>query len=240
MDNLSEAKISMCRSTRDILTGPAAGPIIQAAPMIGVARQDLADIIALIEQLDIERATAAKGDGDNKKGLRQLALASAWTIDGQITAYAFRQKDASLLQQFNHEKTDYAKASDEAFRTMCAATLAKAKALLQANPAGLSDTGLTQTAATILETRLAAWLAVVNKPEDLAKHESAVVALIAQQFDLADELLDMVLDKLMRQFAETQPQFYADYQKARTIYDAATRSQKKPESANNAPAAAAK
>src|SRR5205823_1535705 len=135
--NRQEAKISMYRGVRDLLTGAVAAPIIQAAPAIGSARQDLADIVSLIEQLDIERATAAKGDGNNKKGLRNLALNSALAIDGQITAFAALQKDTTLLAAFDNEKSDYVKTSDEEFRTLCATALGKAKELLAANTAGL-------------------------------------------------------------------------------------------------------
>ncbi len=41
--------------------------------------------------------------------------------------------------------------------------------------------------------------------ENLGKHESTMVEMIDRQFALADEVLDLVLDKLMRQFAETLP-----------------------------------
>jgi hypothetical protein len=231
MDNREEAKIGMYRSVRDLLSGQAVVSIIQAAPAIGAARQDLAAIVALLEQLDIERAAAAKGDGDNKKGLRTLTLNSAWSVDGQLTAFAAIKKDAALLHQFNHEKSDYVKAGDEAFRTMCSMALGKARELLTANLPGLSGTGLTETTATILETRLAAFATVITKPEDIAKHESTMVQMIDRQFALGDELLDLVLDKLMRQFAETQTGFYVDYHNARKINDPATRSEKPPATA---------
>ena len=204
MDNREEAKIDMFRGVRDLLSGQSIATIIQAAPLISSSRQDLADIITSLEQFDIERATAASGAGDNKKGLKALTLSSALTVDGMITAYAASKKDATLLQAFNHERTDYA-GSDQKFQTMSGAALGKGRELLTANVPGISATGMTETTLTILVTRRAAFTASITKPEDLAKHESTMVEMIDKQFALGDEMFDLVLDKLMVQFAVTQP-----------------------------------
>ncbi len=53
--------------------------------------------------------------------------------------------------------------------------------------------------------------------------------MIAAQFALGDSVLDLILDKLMRQFADTQPEFYEDFRNARKINDPATRREKKPD-----------
>src|SRR5438067_1157171 len=109
MENPQEAKLDMYRSVTTLLASATAAPIIVAATAIAATRQDLADIIASIEGFDLERETEATGDGDNKKGLRRLALSAAIVVNGMITGFAARNKDATLLAQFNHEKSDYAK-----------------------------------------------------------------------------------------------------------------------------------
>lgn len=59
-------------------------------------------------------------------------------------------------------------------------------------------------------------------PQSKLAQESTLVELIQQQEDTIDQLLDLKLDKLMRRFSETQPQFYAEYRQARVIMDPAT------------------
>jgi len=228
MDKDQQAKLSMFRSVTSGFTQPDVLSATVAIPAIKLATDELTSIIELIEQLNEEAEAAARGDGGNKSGLRQLATATALIVDGKITAWAARRKDTATINAFNREPSDFKRASDELFRTMVAGVLTKGKELNNPPPQAVEE-GLTTGHITTLEARLNAFVAVITAPEDLQKREAALGKLMDEQFAAGDLLLDLRLDKLMRELSETSPAVYAGYQANRSIYDAGSRSEKKVE-----------
>jgi hypothetical protein len=228
MDKDQQAKLSMLRSVETYAARPEVLSTTLTIPAIKLATDELTAIIELIEQLDEEAASAARGDGGNKDGLRKLATATAFIVDGKITAWAARRKVPEVINAFNHERSDFTRLSGEDFRTLVARVITKAKEL-NTPPPQAAEENLTTAHITTLEARLAAFVTSITRPEDLQKHEAAVGQLVDAQFAAADTLLDLRLDKLMRELSELAPALYADYQQARVIYDAATRHEKKEE-----------
>lgn len=222
MDKREEARLNMARSVSTLLARPQIVTAVAGTPAIGIAATELTDGIALIENLDTEANAAARGDGGSKTGLRQLALHTALIVDGKITAWAARRDLPEVINLFNHEHTDLARLGDEDFRTVVARILAKAREL-DTPPKQATEEGLTTGHVTTLESRLNAFRAVITRPEDLQKHESALRVLIDVEFAKIDRLLDLRLDKLLRELGETHAALYEDYRAARAIYESGSR-----------------
>jgi len=207
MDKREEAKLNMTRSVTLLLARPQVITATTGTPAIGLAATELTDSIALIENLDTEASAAARGDGGSKAALRGLALNTALIVDGKITAWAARRDQPEVINLFNHERTDLTRLSDEDFRVIVARILAKAREL-DTPPKQATEEGLTTGHITTLESRLNAFRAVITRPEDLQKHESALRVLIDTEFAKIDRLLDLRLDKLLRALSETHTALY--------------------------------
>ena len=125
MDKRTQANLSMLRSVQTFEARPDILAATIGIPAIKLACDELTATIDLIENLEEEAAAASRGDGGNKAGLRKLTTTTGLIADGKITAWAARRGLPDVIQLFNHELSDFTRASDEDFRTLCARILAK-------------------------------------------------------------------------------------------------------------------
>ena len=208
----------MYRSVRDVRTGAAIALIATIAALNDAFDAHAGDI-AIIEALDLQRDTAADGGGAAKALAREQFEFQIADVDGMLTAYAAIIGDADLLNHVNKEISTFTLMSDEDLRIHGAYLSGK---IAEAGmPAALLPYGLTPAKATLFNQRYTTYHTLINLPDARAQQESAFVILIDQQFDACDLRLDLVMDKLMRQFRETNPQLYLLYKEARVINDAA-------------------
>ncbi len=83
----------------------------------------------------------------------------------------------------------------------------------------LADYGGGPLAVEAFNTRITAYNAIQNAPRDAVVAVSGLTTALAEQFVLGDKIVKQRLDKLMEQFRESQPQFFAEYKSARSIVD---------------------
>ncbi len=208
----------MYRSVRDVRTGAAIALIATIAALNDAFDAHAGDI-AIIEALDLQRDTAADGGGAAKALAREQFEFQIADVDGMLTAYAAIIGDADLLNHVNKEISTFTLMSDEDLRIHGAYLSGK---IAEAGmPAALLPYGLTPAKATLFNQRYATYHTLINLPDERAQQESVFVELIDQQFIAGDLRLDLIMDKLMRQFRETNPALYLLYKEARVINDAA-------------------
>lgn len=217
MNKVLAAKLDMYRSVRDLRTG-ANVALIASITALNDAFTAHAGDITIIEALDLQRAGAAAGGGAAKRVARTQLENIVEDVDGIITAQAAATGNADLLAQVNREISDIKEMADETLRVHAAFLIAKSAEL--GMPAALLPYGLTPAKATLFSQRYATYLGLINLPDERAQQESTFVKLLDAQFDAADLRLDLIMDKLMRQFRETQPALYLNYKEARVINDA--------------------
>jgi hypothetical protein len=213
------AKAEMWRTVRDLKNNTSYAALIAGVPGIGAGFTTLEGYITQVEALDVSRGGAAAVAGPAKEVARGLLITTAAIVDGIFTARAAEMNDNLLLEQVNKERSDFRNMRDEGLRSHCQFLLGLIETPI---PAALTDLGLTTTLATELQTRYDTFNTLMTLPQSKLAQESTFVTLIEQQEDQVDRLLDLRLDKLMRQFTESQPQFYTEYKEARVIMDAAT------------------
>lgn len=83
--------------------------------------------------------------------------------------------------------------------------------------AKLADYGITQAKLTALKKKIDAFEAALAKPRQQIATSSAATQTLAQQFTMADTILNKRLDKLVYQFKDSAPDFFNAYQTARSI-----------------------
>ncbi len=218
MDKEEATRLDMFRSVRDVRTGPNA---ILIATIAALNDAFIAHDggIAMIEALDIQRATAAGGGGAAKRLARDQFESIISDVDGIVTAYAAIINNADLLNLVNHQISEFDTMADETLRTHGA--FLSGKIAEAGMPAALLPYGLTPAKAVLYNQRLTTYHALINLPDERAQQESTFVILIDQQFDAGDLRIELVMDKLMRQFRESNPALYLLYREARVLNEAA-------------------
>ena len=218
MNKVLAAKLDMLRSVRDLRTGANIATIL-TIPALNDAFTAHGGDISMIEALDLSRAGAASGGGAAKRAARAMFESILSDVDGITTALAAATANADLLNMVNRELSDFENMSDETLRVHGAFLIAKIAEV--GMPAALLPYGLTPAKATLLSQRYTTYHALINLPDERVQQESTYVQLLEAQFDAADLRLDLIMDKLMRQFRETQPALYLNYKESRVINDAA-------------------
>lgn len=218
MNKRLAAKLDMYRSVRDLRTG-ANVALIGSIAALNDAFTAHAGSISMIESLDLARAGVANSGGAAKTLARTQLETTLAEVDGIVTAHAAATNNADLLSQVNREISDIEEMADETLRVHAAFLVAKTAEAGMA--ATLLPYGLTPAKATLLGQRYTTFHTLINLPDERAQQESTYVQLIEEQFAPADLRLDLIMDKLMRQFRETQPALYLNYKEARVINDAA-------------------
>ena len=218
MDKREAAKLDMYRSVRDVRTGASIALIATIAALDDAFDAHAGDI-AIIEALDLQRDTAADGGGAAKALAREQFEFQIADVDGIVTAYAAVISDADLLNHVNKEISTFTLMSDEDLRVHGAFLSGKIAEV--GLPAALLNYGLTPAKATLFNQRYTTYHTLINLPDERAQQESVFVELIDQQFAAADRRLDLIMDKLMRQFRQSNPALYLLYKEARVINDAA-------------------
>ena len=200
-----------------LLTGPNVALIGSIAALNDGFTAHTASI-GMIESLDLARAGFASGGAAVKNLARTQLELTLSEVDGIVTAFAAATSAADLLAQVNREISDIEAMPDETLRVHASFLIGKIAEPGQ--PAALLPNGLSPAKATLLGQRYTTFHGLINLPDEGAQQESAYVQLIEAQFDSADLRLDLIMDKLMRQFRETQPALYVNYKEARVINDA--------------------
>ena len=218
MNKVLAAKLDMFRSVRDLRTGANIATIL-TIPALNDAFTAHAGDITMIEALDLSRAGAAAGGGSAKRTARAMFESAISEVDGLVTALAAATANADLLNLVNRELSDFEEMSDETLRVHGSFRIAKIAEV--GMPAALLPYGLTPAKATLFNQRYTTFHALINLPDERVQQESTYVQLLETQFDAADLRLDLIMDKLMRQFRETQPALFLNYKEARVINDAA-------------------
>lgn len=190
-------------------------------PAIGRYKNELdANLLAVSEKLKVT-VESSKPVTQQKGELKETAVKKAIILIGGLAAHAVETGDLRLAELSDFSKTDLQRASDNLFRVPIDKMIAAARELLQVESAEgvppLSDQGITAEQLTDLESTLDDFSELIGDSRklqiDSALHNKAVAELIADTYKLVQEKLD----KSMKRFEASHPDFYEGYQRARVL-----------------------
>ncbi len=163
-----------------------------------------------------------------KTDLTNLLIDEALVVAGALCAYGSAKGDTQLCAFSDLERDNFIRLADADIDDKALGLHDKAKEILDGQTATppaagelrLADFGVTVDELTALANRIAAYAEVVQSPSAATIKISTATEAIAARFAAADELLAMVLDKLMLRFKKSAPDFFSAYKGARVIVDA--------------------
>lgn len=176
-----------------------------------------------IELIKEAQETDITGWAMDKKAKKLDIVKKAMVMAGGTKAYGLANANNVLVQEVSYTRSELKNARDTDFITKVRVIFSKAKD----NKVALVEYGITDAMITAFDTLIAEYEVMVQDPRTkIAERKSST-----QQLDvLMDEAEDIVeiMDGMVEQFAETNPDFYNSYKAARIIVDVGIR-HKKPE-----------
>lgn len=186
----------------------------ESLPAFATAVTEFTAVIPEIQSL--AQTQASREGASNEKAYALDALGkAAFEIGAATHAYAVTAQDFAL-----EGRVDFARSTIVYGRE--SAVLARVRdihAAATASLANLADYGVTQAKLTAFKKKIDAFEASLGKSRQQIATGSAATTTLAQQFAEADTILNKRLDKLVVQFKESAPDFYNEYQTARSIVD---------------------
>lgn len=181
--------------------------------------EDMRGRIALLGALTEEQGTARAGAAEAKRLVTDLLLDTTMEVAGAVASFAAQNHDATLEAKVSFSRSEMASLPDAEIDDKADAVLALATDLLKQPGSKLGDFGIDQAKLDSLAGRSAAYSKAVGAPRAATVKLSTTTGAIKRQFELIDDLLARVLDRLIVQFKTSAPDFYSDYQAARVVVD---------------------
>jgi hypothetical protein len=192
-----------------------------AIPAIGRYKNDLdAHLLALNVKLQTTVESTIPVTQE-KTELKNMATAKAVILAGALAAHGVETGNLRLQELSDYTKTELHKVADNMYRLPIDKMIGAAREQLLLAPVEgvppLSDQGITEEQLTDLETTLDDFSVMIGETRTLqitsALHNKAVSELIADMYEMVQDKLD----KSMKRFALSNPEFYDGYQRARVL-----------------------
>jgi hypothetical protein len=171
-------------------------------------------IIPEIQDL-AQTQTSKTGAADEKAALLEDLGNLTFTVASAVHACASASGNKDLAKRVSFSRSAITSDRESEVVARCQDILAAATA----NIDSLADYGVTQAKLTSLRKKIEAFDGIQSKPRQKIASISAATRRLPKLFKQADQILNERLDKLVVQFAETEPAFYNAYKVARRIVD---------------------
>jgi hypothetical protein len=192
-----------------------ANPTLLAA--LEEAAEELTDKIMAIG-LNVKIQTSPSGAAEAKQDALKSVGDLAYDVAGGVLSFADKSGDLSLAARVRFSRSTITAGSGNAVS-------ARIQGIIDAvteHLSSLADHGVTQAKLNTLHERLKTYDNLRNMPRQAKAAAAAATRQLEALFPEADRLLENRIDRLLWQFRESQPEFYAKYQVARSIVDAPT------------------
>lgn len=188
-----------------------------ALPALVTVAEDLTE---LLEQIDTQsKKQQARSGGSLEKAAALQALAnSAFEVVSAVQCCAAATGNSEVAGRANVGRNALTRGADVAILNRTEEIHELATALLPS----LADYGVTQAKLNVLGKKIEAFRKARPAPRQRVNASSAATKQLAGLFQELSELLRYRADRLLVQFRETAPEFYNEYQSARTVVNPAT------------------
>ena len=216
MNATQEAKLSMYRTVELFCdTNNAVASTIPAlATAISEFKTKVADIIST-EQLAAANLTGIAADKTNlKMNLTQIAA----DIAAAVFAMASSNNNQTLKKEVDYSVSDLRRIRGEELAPRCRIIHARANA----NEAALAEYGINKSRIAALNAAIDAYSAQTTKPRNAVTERSTLKSNLSTTFRATDKILKEIMDKLVLNLRDSNPDFVKTYKSARIIIDPKT------------------
>lgn len=211
MENTQNNKGNMFRTVVQIQKKNAA--LTASVPAVAKQTTALETTLETIDTLVQAQEASKKGITLDKTNITRILVNGILGIAGSVAAWASENNKEEVRVKMSLTPTGVAETKDAKIPV-----LAKMVAE-EAAKHDLADYGAGPLALEAFNAKITAYNAIQNAPREAVVAVTGLTKALAEQFVLGDKIVKERLDKLMEQFREPQPQFFAEYKSARSIVD---------------------
>ncbi len=194
--------------------------IWKANKVIGGTVTGIETIFAEIDKTNARQNLTSKGLTHKKSEFRKQVDNTSDIFLGIFRSYAKTTGNDDLYANSDKSLSEIKRIPDTEILVLANST----KDYATTNKEALKDYGISDQMIKDYETSIDGYSEYLTKPQELKAQKATSTAHLKELFKKLDEQLTEYLDNHMMQFKEKEPQFYSDYENARTIYDAPTTS----------------
>jgi hypothetical protein len=185
-------------------------------------KQQVTDIKSIMQQ---QTEFDPKGTTKEKSSTIDRLVELSLEVAGALYVYAFDEEDKRLLEKVNLNKTAFYLTHHQT--TLMLAKIIADEAASRSNI--LVDYGITAADLAALNAVIAQFEGLIIAPSGMIVERKMYTESLRELFVAADSIIYDKLDKLIRQFRISSPEFFAVYGNARNVVNTAAR-KRKPES----------
>jgi hypothetical protein len=211
MDIRQTNKSNMYRSVVTVATNHT--DLTKSVAAFGRQVTALQTTLYTIDALAQAQEASTKGITLDKTRIADILVNATLAVAGAVAAWASENNNEEVRVKMTFTPSSLKGGLDRQIPTT---------AKLVADEAAkhdLTEFGAGPLALEAFNAKITAYHAIMNAPREAVVATSGLTTALEQQFALGDKILKERLDKLMEQFRESQPQFFAEYRGARTIVD---------------------
>ncbi len=216
MTSRQEAKLNMYNAVVTHCESNSA--IVASVPAFQTAFNNFQDVYSSILETAQLEAQVIAGIAMDKSSLRKELAQQGADIAAAVYAFATAANNNTLKEQVNFSVSDLIHQKDELLGPVCTNISTAAND----NIAGLAGYGITAAVLTDFNTLIGNYMLAVSAPRNAVTLRSSYSDGLKDLFKQGDDILKNQMDKIVNQFKNTEPLFYATYKNNRIILDAGT------------------
>ncbi len=175
-------------------------------PVIVQLVEELEGRVKLIDSLTQKQESPTSGVTADKSQVEELLIDSTLLVSGMLRGYAAREKNPMLLAKVKVTRSGLRALADGKLPEKATAI----RELAVEQEEALADYGLKAADLTELESRTAAYEAVVMAPRNAIVSRTTLTQILKAEVRAATDLLREVLDHLLPQFEAEHPEFVTE------------------------------
>jgi hypothetical protein len=183
--------------------------------IIGMLMSKLNELFEAITEHKEAQNSAKVFIHKNKNEQKRIVADKADILNDTLEAYADIEENAALENKADKSSSDLYKLRNEDFKTVITETIT----LLEGNLNNMADYGMTEPQITDLKTSFDNFLVMNGQPRQYRISSKVATESLKELFSKSSKLLDTKLDKLMKRYKNSDPNFYKGYLAARVVVD---------------------
>ena len=211
MNKVQTNQFRMFLNTQDMLD--ANTTIWNGTPIIVSTKNQYDELIQRVVEKNEKTNPNSKGVTRNKDQALLNLTEKVVSLSGILQAYAAFNNDIVLAGKVKFVKSDLIRARETDIEGLINPFIDIAREKI----GDLADFSVTEEGIVELETSLDDFKVLIGQPRTIRNQAFAAMTAVDELFDETNDLLKAKLDKLMIRFEFTNPEFYDEYKRARTI-----------------------
>lgn len=216
MNAKQDNKVGMFTSVK--LACEQASAVWSSVPAFGSAFGKFTACVERIEEFAQKQATVSTGATEDKKNCRKSMCTAALVVAGAVHAFATENNNLELARKVDVSFSSLLAGRDRTSAEKCQ-TIHR---LATEHVAELSEHGVTGAKLKALQTKIDDYAKCLQRPRQIISESKTATGQLETEIEAADGLLSDHLDRLILQFADSDPEFYNNYTNARAIVNNAS------------------